>query len=74
MAAKNAITWPLSPTIQAQTSLLATQHNLAESAKIKQFLAESANFTNGFHWLLTGSQHLAAPATDNREHVLSVKT
>jgi hypothetical protein len=48
--------------------------NLAESAKIKQFLAESANFTNGFHRLLTASQHLAAIAADNRAQDSSVKT
>jgi hypothetical protein len=46
---------------------------MAESAKIKQFLAESANFTNGFHRLLMCSQQLAALTMYNREHVLSVK-
>jgi len=50
------------------------KHNLAESAKIKQFLAESANFTNGFHRLLMCSQYLAAIAAHNLEQDLSVKT
>jgi hypothetical protein len=74
MAAKKSIMWPLNTTIQAHKHLLATKHKMAESAKIKQFLAESANFTNGFHRLLMRSQHLADPTIYNREHVLSVKT
>jgi hypothetical protein len=74
LAAKNAIAWPLSTTIQAQTRLLATQHNLAESARIKQFLAESAHLENGFHWLLMRFQRLTASTTYYREQDLSVKT
>jgi hypothetical protein len=74
MAAKKTINWPLSTTNQAQTPLLAKKHKLAESAKINQFLAESTNFTNGFHWLLKGAQHLATAKAYNERQVLSLKT
>jgi hypothetical protein len=60
MAAKKGIIWPLNTTIQAQTCLLATKQNLAESARINQYLAESANSLNGFHRPLMGSQHFTA--------------
>jgi hypothetical protein len=60
MAAKNGITWPLNTTIQAHTHLLAIKHKLAESTEINQFLAESANSANGFHRLLTRSEHFTA--------------
>ncbi len=60
MAAKKGIIWPLNTTIQAQTCLLATKQNLAESARINQFLAESANSLNEFHRPLMGSQHFTA--------------
>jgi hypothetical protein len=67
MAAKKAINWPLSTTNQAQTLLFAKKHKMAESAKINQFLAESTNFTNGFHRLLKGAQRLATAKTYNKE-------
>jgi hypothetical protein len=60
MAAKKGISWPLNTTIQAQACLLATKQNLAESARINQYLAESANSVNGFHRPLMRSKHFTA--------------
>jgi hypothetical protein len=47
---------------------------MAESARIKHILAESANAANGLHRLLTRSQHLTTAKTCHQEKDLSVKT
>ena len=51
MVTKKGISWPLSATIQAQAYALASKHKMADCTRIKQFLAESANFVNGLYRL-----------------------
>jgi hypothetical protein len=47
---------------------------MAESARIKHILAESANAANGLYRLPTRSQHLTAAKKSDQERDVSVKT
>jgi len=59
---------------ESSSDLAATKHKMAKSAEINQFLVKSTNFTNGFHRLLKGTQHLTAAKTDNEGQALQALT